>query len=60
MLLDNIERAKIQEKTFTEEIEKRFGDKLRLRKTHAYDRQVFLLDSCENGLPPQEVLASTQ
>ena len=60
MLLDNIERAKLQEKTFTAEIEKRFGDKLTLRKTHAYDRQVFMLENCESGLPPQEVLASTQ
>ena len=60
VLLDNIERAKMQEKTFTAEIEKRFGDKLKLRKTHAYDRQVFMLESCDNGLPPQEVLASTQ
>ena len=60
MLLDNIERAKMQEKTFTAEIEKRFDDKLKLRKTHAYDRQVFLLNGCENGLPPREALASTQ
>jgi len=60
MLLDNIERAKNQEKTFTEEIEKRFGDKLKLRKTHAYDRQIFLLESCDEGLPPQEVLASSK
>ena len=52
--------AKQQEQTFTEEIEKRFGDKLKLRKTHAYDRQVFMLQSCDNGLPPQEVIASTQ
>ena len=50
-LLDNIARAKSQEQNLTSEIEKRFGEKLELRKTHAYDRMVFGMDSCENGLP---------
>lgn len=58
MLLDNIERAKIQVRTFNEEIDKRFGDKLRLRETHAYEREVIKLEDCENGLPPREMLVA--
>ncbi len=56
MLLDNIERAKIQVSTFNEEIDKRFGDKLRLRETHLYEREVFKLDNCDEGLPRREML----
>jgi predicted metalloendopeptidase len=51
-LLDNIERAKSQERTFNEEIEKRYAEKLRLRKSNEFDRKVFALDNCDNGLPP--------
>lgn len=54
-LLDQIERAKNQEATLTEEIEKRFGDKLELRNIHSFDRKVFALRSCENGLPARDI-----
>lgn len=58
MLLDNIERAKIQVRTFKEEIDTRFGDKLRLRDTHAYEREVIKLESCDNGLPQRDMLVA--
>lgn len=51
-LLDSISRAKVQEQTFASEIEKRFADKLTSRETYAYERQVFRLENCLNGLPP--------
>lgn len=50
-LLDNIERAKVQERNFQEEIEKRFADKLRLRQTNEFDRAVFAMTNCDDGLP---------
>ncbi len=53
-LLDQIQRAKIQEKTLSDEIEMRFGEKLELRNMFAFDRKVFALRSCENGLPERE------
>ena len=52
VLLDNIQRAKAQEKNLQDEIEKRFAQKLELGKTNAYDRLVFALENCEAGLPP--------
>jgi hypothetical protein len=52
VLLDNIQRAKAQEKNLQDEIEKRFAQKLELRETNAYDRLVFALQNCEAGLPP--------
>jgi len=53
-LLDQIQRAKVQEKTLSDEIEMRFGEKLELRNMFAFDRKVFALRSCENGLPERE------
>ena len=53
-LLDQIQRAKVQEKTLSDEIEMRFGEKLELRKMFAFDRKVFALRGCENGLPERE------
>ena len=53
VLLDNIERAKAQEKNLTDEIDKRNGEKLELKKTQQYDRLVFAMDNCDNGLPEQ-------
>jgi len=50
-LLDQIERAKNQEITLSDEIEKRFGEKLELRNMHAFDRKVFALNNCDEGLP---------
>lgn len=58
MLLDNIERAKVQVQNFNDEIDKRFGDKLRLRETHAYEREVFKLETCDQGLPAREMLVA--
>ncbi|XOV83766.1 MAG: hypothetical protein ACFHXK_01355 [bacterium] len=53
-LLDQIERAKNQENTLADEIEKRFGEKLELRNMYGFDRKVFALRSCENGLPERD------
>lgn len=53
-LLDQIERAKNQEKTLSDEIEMRFAEKLELRSMFAFDRKVFALRSCENGLPDRD------
>lgn len=53
-LLDQIQRAKVQEKTLSDEIEMRFGEKLELRNMFVFDRKVFALRSCENGLPERE------
>lgn len=50
-LLDQIDRAKNQEKTLSDEIEKRFGEKLELRNMYAFDRKVFALKNCDDGLP---------
>ncbi|MCR9261704.1 MAG: hypothetical protein NXH95_18450 [Pseudomonadaceae bacterium] len=53
-LLDQIQRAKAQEKTLSDEVEMRFGEKLQLRNMFAFDHKVFALRSCENGLPDRE------
>ena len=53
VLLDSIDRAKIQEQNLIDEIDKRFGEKLKLRDTHTSDRAVFALKNCEDGLPGQ-------
>ncbi|CAE7459689.1 pyrE [Symbiodinium pilosum] len=53
-LLDQIERAKTQEKTLSDEIQMRFAEKLELRNMFAFDRKVFVLRSCENGLPDRD------
>lgn len=50
-LLDQIDRAKNQEITLSDEIEKRFGEKLELRNMYAFDHQVFALKNCDDGLP---------
>lgn len=57
-LLDNIARAKAQEQNLQQEIEKRYGEKLELRKSYKYDRLVFAMDSCENGLPELPMIAN--
>lgn len=51
VLLDNIDRAKAQEKNLSDEVDKRLGDKVELSKTIEFDRLVFGLDSCDEGLP---------
>jgi hypothetical protein len=51
-LLDNIERAKSQEKNLRDEIDKRFSEREDLKSNNAYDRQVFALENCEDGAPP--------
>lgn len=55
-LLDNIERAKAQERNLNEEIELRYADKLRLRKNLDLHRKVLAMRNCDNGLP---VVAAT-
>lgn len=52
VLLDNIDRAKAQEQNLIEEVQKRLGDKVDLGKTIEFDRLVFRLETCDNGLPP--------
>ena len=51
MLLDNIARAKSQERNLEQEIELRFQEKLDLRVEFNYHRRVFTLPDCEKGLP---------
>lgn len=57
-LLDNIESAKSQEGNLSEQIELRYADKLTVRKDHAFDRKVFLLEDCANGLPSRAIAAN--
>lgn len=51
MLLDNIARAKSQERNLESEIELRYQEKLDLRVEFNYHRRVFALPNCEKGLP---------
>ena len=53
VLLENIERAQTQEQNLYDEIEKRFSEKDEMRSNNAYDRLVFALENCDNGLPPR-------
>lgn len=57
VLLDNIESAKKQESNLEGLIEKWYEDKLRVRADYEYDRRVFRLANCENGLPDRQVAA---
>jgi len=59
-LLDNIERAKVQERNLKDEADKRQREKQALMKTHAFDREVFALRNCTNGLPLRTSGASEQ
>ena len=52
-LLDNIARAKAQEKNLQDEVERFFSQKLELRRTNQFERQVFALENCDAGLPPR-------
>jgi hypothetical protein len=52
-LLENIDSAKAQEQNLADEVDKRLGDKVDLSKTIEFDRLVFGLDTCDNGLPPR-------
>ena len=56
-LLDNIESAKKQESVLEEQIEKWYQDKLSVRADYDYDRRVFKLKNCDNGLPARQVAA---
>jgi len=53
-LLDNIERAKAQEVNLQGSIDKLYGDKIAARERYAYERRVFLLERCDQGLPPRQ------
>lgn len=55
VLLDNIESAKRQERNLEEQIEKWYEDKLRVRSDYEFDRRVFELKDCDNGLPARQV-----
>ena len=50
-LLDNIESARGQEKNLTETIDDRLAQKLDQRIHYRYDRKIFDLVDCEDGLP---------
>ena len=52
-LFDNIQRASAQEKNLEDELKLRDQERLDLRDQFAYDRKVFALANCENGLPPR-------
>lgn len=52
-LLDNIARAAVQVENFDDELQQRLADKQAAHRTHEYERQIFLLDDCADGLPPQ-------
>jgi hypothetical protein len=58
VLLNNIERAKSQENNLREEIEQRRKDKIELRSQYDFDREVFAVQSCKNGLPGRADVAS--
>ncbi len=57
-LLDNIERARSQEKNLKDEIEARLAEKLDQRIQYRYDRKVFELRNCEDGLPSRELASN--
>ena len=50
-LLDDIESAKTQEGNLGKQIELRYEEKLEVRRSYEYDRKVFVLNNCDNGLP---------
>lgn len=53
VLLDNIESAKSQESNLEEQIERRYAEKLQIRKSYGFDRDVLVVESCETGLPAE-------
>ena len=57
-LFDNIQRASAQEKNFEDELKLRDQERRDLREQFAYDRKVFVLENCENGLPPRSASAT--
>jgi len=57
-LLDNITKARSQEKNLTDEIEVRLAEKLDQRIQYRYDRKVFGLRNCESGLPARDIAAN--
>ena len=50
-LLNGIERARAQETNLREELASRQTEKLDQRIQYRFERKVFMLESCENGLP---------
>ncbi len=57
-LLDNIARARSQEKNLGDEIQARLAEKLEQRMQYRYDRQVFELRDCKSGLPDRGLAAN--
>ncbi|MEM7098893.1 MAG: hypothetical protein AAF541_11585 [Pseudomonadota bacterium] len=53
VLLSDIEKARTQERNLEEEIESRQSEKLEQSLHYRYDRKIFELPDCENGLPPR-------
>ena len=53
MLLDDIEKARTQERNLQEEIESRLSEKLEQTLHYRYDRKIFELPNCDEGLPPR-------
>jgi len=50
-LLDNIFRAKSQERNFADQVEERLSEKEALTSNHEYELLVFQLKTCDGGLP---------
>ena len=50
-LLDNIASARAQEQNLEDEIDMRLQEKLNQRIHYRYDRKIFELNTCDNGLP---------
>lgn len=55
VLLDNIESAKAQERNLEEQIDMRYAEKLSVREDYEFDRKVFQLVDCSNGLPQRDL-----
>ncbi len=60
VLLDKIESAIAQERNLEEQIEKRYAYKLTVRYDYEFERKVFELSDCENGLPRRKVLRASR
>lgn len=54
-LLDNIDLARTQEQNLVEQIENRNAEKVTLQAEYNFERKVFELGSCDNGLPEREL-----
>ena len=50
MLLDNIESARTQERNLEEQVEQRYAQKLKVRKAYDFDRAIFHVTECDDGL----------